>query len=90
MVVRISAVGSTVDRGAAENLSFKKYVDYLADTGYVPPNGKAWVNHIRDKGNEAVHEIPALTQSDLTDLIVFTEMLLKFIYEFPRRVPGGA
>lgn len=46
-----------VAQGAGEGLSFAAYVDYLADQGYLPPNGKKWVSHIRKKGNEATHEI---------------------------------
>src|SRR5262249_13699907 len=44
-----------VSQGAKENESFQQYVNYLADKGYVPPNAKAWVDHIRTKGNEATH-----------------------------------
>jgi hypothetical protein len=58
-----------------------------ADIGYVPPNGKAWVDHIRKKGNEANHEIVLMKKEDSQELISFVEMLLKFIYEFPNRVP---
>lgn len=76
-----------VSQGAKEGLSFAKYVDHLASNGYVPPNGKTWVDHIRKKGNEATHEIPDMSRDDAVDLITFTEMLLKFIYEFPNRVP---
>jgi hypothetical protein len=53
----------------------------------VPPNGKHWVDHIRKKGNEATHEIALMGADDAADLIVFSEMLLKFIYEFPNRIP---
>ena len=60
---------------------------YLADNGYVPPNGRGWVDHIRKKGNEATHEIALMQQGDAEELISFVEMLLKFIYEFPARVP---
>ena len=42
-----------------------------------------WVDHIRKKGNEANHEITLMTDKDAKDLIVFLEMLLKFIYELP-------
>lgn len=66
---------------------FIEYVEYLAQNGYVPPNGKVWVDHIRLKGNEATHEIVLMSKADSADLISFTEMLLKFIYEFPSRVP---
>ncbi len=67
---------------------FVFYVEYLAANGYVPPNGKGWVDHIRKKGNEATHEIVLMQQRDAEDLIGFTEMLLKFIYEFPAKVPA--
>lgn len=66
---------------------FFEYVEYMANKGYVPPNGKIWVDHIRKKGNEATHEIVLMSKTDSADLISFTEMLLKFIYEFPSRVP---
>ena len=45
---------------APQNQSFAQYVDYMASQGYVPPNGRPWVDHIRSKGNEANHEIPLL------------------------------
>jgi Domain of unknown function (DUF4145) len=64
------------------------YVEYLAGRGYVPPNGKTWVDHIRKKGNEATHEINIMKQQDAQDLLIFAEMLLKFIYEFPKKVPS--
>lgn len=75
-----------VERGAEEGLSFLSYVTYLSDRGYVPPDGKDWVDHIRNKGNEANHEIVHMSREDADDLITFTEMLLRFIYEFPARV----
>jgi len=64
-----------------------EYVNYLSEIGYVPPNGKHWVDHIRKKGNEATHEIALMDENDAKELITFTEMLLKFIYEFPTTVP---
>jgi hypothetical protein len=76
-----------VGLGAPAGEPFMKYVEYLANKGYVPPNGKGWVDHIRKKGNEANHEITLMNKTDAEELIVFSEMLLKFIYEFPQRVP---
>ncbi len=76
-----------VDLKAKENLSFIKYVEYISDQGYVPPNGKSWVDHIRKKGNEANHEIHLMTEQDAKELIIFVEMLLKFNYEFPNMIP---
>ena len=76
-----------VAQGAAEGLKFIEYVDHLSSAGYIPPNGRGWVDHIRKKGNEATHEIALMQQKDAEELIAFTEMLLKFVYEFPARVP---
>jgi len=75
-----------VQKGAEERKPFIEYVEYLADKGYVPPNGKEWVDHIRKKGNEATHEIALMNEDDAKDLITFIEMLLKFIYEFPSKI----
>ena len=76
-----------VAQGAKPGLTFMAYVEHLAVSGYVPPNGKGWVDHIRTKGNEATHEIQLMTKADAEELIAFSEMLVKFIFEFPNRVP---
>lgn len=79
-----------VAQGAAPGNTFISYVEHLANSGYVPPNGKGWVDHIRKKGNEATHEIALMSQVDASELLAFAEMLLKFIYEFPNRVPKAS
>lgn len=73
--------------GADEGKKFIDYVEFVSNEGYVPPQGRHWVDHIRKKGNEATHEIPNMTKGDATELITFLEMLLKFNYEFPNRIP---
>jgi hypothetical protein len=79
-----------VEEGADEGKRFIDYVEFLSDKGFVPPGGKHWVDHIRKQGNEATHEIDTKTEADATDLLSFVEMLLKFIYEFPAKVPISA
>lgn len=76
-----------VEQGASTGKKFIEYVEYLALQGYIPPNGRRWVDHIRKKGNEATHEINLMNQNDAEELIIFAEMLLRFIYEFPNRIP---
>jgi DNA-directed RNA polymerase subunit RPC12/RpoP len=76
-----------VEKGAPDGKTFLEYVEYLSDKGYVPPDGKGWVDHIRKKGNEANHRIKIMLEADAKDLIGFSEMLLKFVYEFPAKVP---
>jgi Domain of unknown function (DUF4145) len=87
LICRKMLMNIAVEQGADQNLKFIEYVDYLAGKGFVPPHGKHWVDHIRKKGNEATHEIALMTNKDATELIVFIEMLLKFIYEFPNSIP---
>lgn len=79
-----------VSLGAPTNQSFLEYVNYLATNNYIPPNARGWVDHIRRKGNEATHEIHLMSPDDAKELIGFTEMLLKIVYEFPNRVPGAS
>jgi hypothetical protein len=75
-----------VAEGAKPGLSFREYVDYLAANNYLPPRGKAWVDHVRDKGNEAAHEIVEMKKEDAQTLVGFLQMLLTFLYEFPSQV----
>jgi hypothetical protein len=75
-----------VSKGAAEGLKFIQYVDYLADNGYLPPDGKQWVDEIRKIGNVATHEINIMNRADAEELLIFLGMLLKFIYEFPAMI----
>ena len=78
-----------VESGADVGLKFVQYVEYLWEQHYVPPNAKGWVDHIREKGNEATHEIVQMGREEAEQLISFTEILLKLVYELPQRVPGA-
>ena len=87
LLCRKMLMNIAVEQAAPEGLKFIEYVTYLSDKGYVPPNGKHWVDHIRKKGNEATHEIALMAEGDARELLGFIEMLLRFIYEFPKMVP---
>jgi hypothetical protein len=87
LVCRKILMNIAVQVGASEGESFITYVNFLSDKGYIPPNGKHWVDHVRKKGNEANHEIRLMDAKDASDLLIFIEMLLKFIYEFPNMIP---
>lgn len=75
-----------VSNGADEGKSFAHYVNYLVENNHSPPNSKNWVDHIRKIGNIATHELPSITKKDASELLVFIEMLLTFIYEMPGRM----
>src|SRR5690348_2185158 len=36
-----------VEKGATAGKSFMEYVEYLSQKGYIPPDGKGWVDYIR-------------------------------------------
>ncbi|MGM1048118.1 MAG: DUF4145 domain-containing protein [Bacillota bacterium] len=75
-----------VSQGAEEGKSFVEYINFLESRGYIPPGGRTWVDEIRKHGNQATHEIDMKTKEQAESIIVFTEMLLKFIFEFPASV----
>jgi len=75
-----------VAKNAQEGQTFAQYVQYLSDQHYVPPDAKPWVDRIRQKGNEANHEIELVHRGDAEQLLRFVEMLLRLIYEFPATI----
>lgn len=79
-----------VAQGANEGSTFAEYVTYLASNGYVPPNGRAWVDEIRKLGNEANHKISFRTKEEAVMILGFTEMLLRFVYEMPGLMSAGS
>ena len=83
MLARSLLMHVAVHRGAQENLRFVQYVNYLVDNHIVPAGSKSWVDHIRDKGNAAAHELLAVTHGDAAKLLRFAEHLLRSVYELP-------
>ena len=79
-----------VQQDAEEDRSFAYYVDYLDQEHLTPRGSKDWVSYIKDKGNEANHEINMVSRKDAEQVIEFVEMMLRLIYEFPGRMKGTA
>jgi Domain of unknown function (DUF4145) len=88
LICRKILMNLAVQHGAKPGLNFTEYVTYLEQARYVPPNGLAWVDKIRQKGNEATHELPQITQPDAAQIMRFVEMLLRFSYEFKDEPKG--
>jgi hypothetical protein len=86
MACRKVLMNVAVDQSADENKPFAWYVDWLAENGFLPPKSReSWVDRIRDKGNEANHEIKLMSRTEAEEIVSFTEMLLRFVYEFPAK-----
>jgi Domain of unknown function (DUF4145) len=79
-----------VEEGAQPNLTFVAYVDFLQKNHFAPPKSDAWVDYIRQLGNEANHEIKLMTPRDAQVVIKFVEMLLQFLYEAQGMLAGPA
>ncbi len=75
-----------VAKGAVPGETFADYVDYLANKNFVPPDARAWVDHIRKMGNEANHDIVIVKREDAEELLKFVEMLLTLVFVFPATV----
>lgn len=90
LVARKMLMHMSVDKGAVTGRSFKYYVKYLSDNHYVPPNSDAWVDHIREKGNEANHEIVLMDGDEAMLLLRFLEGLFRINYEFIADAPQQA
>jgi len=49
---------------------------------YIPIKAKSWIDKIRLYGNDATHKVEDTSQSIAKELLDFTQMLLKVLYEF--------
>jgi Domain of unknown function (DUF4145) len=76
-------MNAAVFLGASEGMKFVEYVNFLSEKNYIPPNSIKWVDQIRVTGNIATHEIKVVDREDATKTLLFTEMMLKIIYEMP-------
>jgi len=75
---------------AKEGETFVQYVEHLKKTGYVPPNGEAWINYVKEMGNEKNHEIKVGNVDEASKILKFIEVLLIFIYEFAQEAEKEA
>ena len=62
---------------------FAECLEYLQTKGYVTPPMFAWVDQIRDKGNEAAHELIGPDPAAALLVAEFTLQLLVLTYEMP-------
>jgi DNA-directed RNA polymerase subunit RPC12/RpoP len=90
MVCRKILMNFAVAQKAKPGETFAFYVTYLSDNGYIPPQGKPWVDQIRQRGNDANHEIMLMHEGDADLILHFTEALLRFNYELPSILAADA
>ena len=88
MLCRKILMHIAVGKGADKNKTFQQYVKWLIDQRYAPRGAEEWLDYIRDRGNEANHEIVVMNKEDAIGVLGFTEALLRGVYELPKLVPS--
>ncbi len=72
--------------GVPTGETFYNRLIWLHDNHKITPDMKAWADHVRIEGNEALHDPEDFTQDDATPLRLFSEMFLRYIFELPGEV----
>ena len=61
--------------------TFIECVDHLQDEGIFTARMRSWVDRIKDIGNEANHDLTAISAEAATDVATFTQQLLVLAFE---------
>lgn len=72
------------ENGAKEDLPFGKYVQHLKDEGYVAKPIHNLAEAILKYGNIANHKLELYDEDAATNIMLFTETILRTIYELPK------
>ena len=75
-----------VEQGAEENKSFVEYVNYLQQNCLPIKTNNAWVDKIRQLGNDSTHKLLIATKEEAELSIKFIIAILKNVYEFPNSI----
>jgi hypothetical protein len=67
----------------------EKRIDKLADAGAITKDMQTWAHKIRLEGNEAVHELDNPSKEQATELKLFTELFLTYLFTLPARVKAN-
>lgn len=86
MLCRKILMHVAVEKGAKENKSFKYYVKWLIDEAHAPKSAAVWLEYVKDRANDVNHEIMVMEKEEAEALLLFTEALLRNVYELPSLV----
>ncbi|GAB2655140.1 hypothetical protein GCM10027088_36850 [Nocardia goodfellowii] len=66
--------------------TYMEAVKHLESEGVITKHMRPWVDRIKDIGNEANHDLPAIPYSQAMDVAKFTRQLIHLAYELPAMV----
>lgn len=75
-----------VEQGEAAGKGFVEYVNYLQSNCLPPKTNNAWVDKIRQLGNDSTHKLVIASKEDSELAIKFIIAILKNVYEFPNSI----
>ena len=87
MLCRKILMNVAVTKGAEAGKHFAEYVEWLLMEGYAPRGSEGWVKYIKDRGNEANHQIVSKEYDEAVGVLLFTEQLLRNLFGLPSLVP---
>ena len=87
MLCRKILMHVAVEKGAGKGLKFAEYVKWLIAERYAPKGAETWLTYVRNRANEANHEIVLMKKDDAVGVLRFTEALLRDVYELGELVP---
>jgi hypothetical protein len=76
--------------GSGRAPNFTQATKHLQAEGIITSRMRAWVDRIKDIGNEANHELEAVSERDATDVAQFTHQLLRLSFEMDALVAAAA
>ena len=83
MVCRKILMVCACHEGAAEGLSFVKYVDYIVDNVLPLPKARDSIDAIRKIGNDANHGVAFVSRDDARRALSIVTYLLNSVYSLP-------
>ena len=83
MLARKLLMNVAVDKGADENKAFSYYVGWMDDSEWNTTGLKLGLDRIKNKGNDANHEIKEVSKEDVEEIFELLTMFLRLVYEFP-------
>jgi len=66
--------------------SLYERIEYLASIGKLTPALRDWAHALRVLGNEALHDVADMTQSEAEQAHDLTRFILIYLYTLPRQV----
>ena len=83
------ANGLPAKDGGGRAPNFTQATKHLQAEGIITSRMRPWVDRIKDIGNEANHELEAISERDAMDVARFTEQLLRLSFEMDALVAAS-